>query len=257
MIEFDDIQHILLTRVPALSGRYEFLSFRDPKQGRAWVDGIRPKVLSAAAATTSLNSDKRWVSVALTWSGLRALGIDDASLASFPDEFRQGMVARARMLGDIGANDPAHWVGDLANPDLHAVAILFARDAGERERVTREHQDFLAALPGVQRLSGLDLDAFPPLDYAHDHFGYRDRFSQPEIEGSGTAPTPGSGAALKPGRVHSRLPRRKRSAGGIAAARYFGAKWHLHGLSPATGACRRFSRLPPRAGRPDQRRSGS
>ena len=199
MIEFDDIQHILLTRVPALSGRYEFLSFRDAKQGRAWIDGIRDKVLSAAAATTSLNSDKRWVSVALTWSGLRALGIDDAALASFPDEFRQGMAARARMLGDIGANDPAHWVGDLASPDLHAVAILFARDAGERERVTREHQDFLTTLPGVQRLSGLDLDAFPPLDYAHDHFGYRDRLSQPEIEGSGTEPTPGSGQALKPG----------------------------------------------------------
>ncbi|HEV3304312.1 MAG TPA: hypothetical protein VG055_31975 [Planctomycetaceae bacterium] len=29
MLEFDDIQHILLTRAPALTGRYEFLSFRD------------------------------------------------------------------------------------------------------------------------------------------------------------------------------------------------------------------------------------
>ena len=28
MLEFDDIQHILLTRAPALTGRYEFLSFR-------------------------------------------------------------------------------------------------------------------------------------------------------------------------------------------------------------------------------------
>jgi hypothetical protein len=31
MLEFDDIQHILLTRVPALTGRYEFLSFRQPQ----------------------------------------------------------------------------------------------------------------------------------------------------------------------------------------------------------------------------------
>ena len=29
MLEFDDIQHILLTRTPALTGRYEFLSFRE------------------------------------------------------------------------------------------------------------------------------------------------------------------------------------------------------------------------------------
>ena len=44
MLELDDIQHILLTRVPALTGRYEFLSFRQPAQGRAWLDAIREKV---------------------------------------------------------------------------------------------------------------------------------------------------------------------------------------------------------------------
>src|SRR4029079_3982405 len=45
----------------------------------------------------------------------------------------------------------------------------------------------------------LDLDATPPFDYAHDHFGYRDRLSEPAIEGAGVTPTPGSGAPLKPG----------------------------------------------------------
>ncbi len=48
-------------------------------------------------------------------------------------------------------------------------------------------------------LSSLDLDATPPFDFAHDHFGYRDRMSQPVIEGSGDEPTPGSGGPLKPG----------------------------------------------------------
>ena len=48
-------------------------------------------------------------------------------------------------------------------------------------------------------LSSLDLEATPPFDYAHDHFGYRDRLSQPVIEGSGEEPTPGSGVPLKPG----------------------------------------------------------
>jgi len=36
MLEFDDIQHILLTRTPAITGRYEFLSFDTPEGGRAW-----------------------------------------------------------------------------------------------------------------------------------------------------------------------------------------------------------------------------
>ena len=48
-------------------------------------------------------------------------------------------------------------------------------------------------------LSALDLEATPPFDYAHDHFGYRDRLSQPVIEGTGEVPTPGTGAPLKPG----------------------------------------------------------
>ena len=37
MLEFDDIQHILLTRTPAMTGRYEFLSFDNPAgDGRGW-----------------------------------------------------------------------------------------------------------------------------------------------------------------------------------------------------------------------------
>ena len=74
------------------------------------------------------------MTVAFTWNGLRALGVDEASLATFPEEFKQGMVARAEMLGDTGENHPDHWVGGLASPDLHAIVILFARDEAERER---------------------------------------------------------------------------------------------------------------------------
>jgi Dyp-type peroxidase family len=48
-------------------------------------------------------------------------------------------------------------------------------------------------------VSYLDLNASPPFNYAHDHFGFRDRLSQPVMKGSGEEPTPGSGAALEPG----------------------------------------------------------
>jgi Dyp-type peroxidase family len=62
-----------------------------------------------------------------------------------------------------------------------------------------EHEKLVAACPGVELLSVLDLKAVPPFDHAHDHFGYRDRLSQPVIEGGGEDPTPGSGAPLKAG----------------------------------------------------------
>src|SRR5689334_22529988 len=109
MLEFDDIQHILLTRAPALTGRYEFLSFGKPQSGRAWLAAILDKVHSAQAMRESMNKEKRWITVAFTWSGLRALGVDEAALDSFPEEFRQGMAARAQILGDTGVNDPSHW----------------------------------------------------------------------------------------------------------------------------------------------------
>ena len=199
VLEIDDIQHILLTRAPALTGRYEFLSFRDPVGGRAWLAAILDKVHSAKTMRESVEKEKRWVTVAFTWNGLRALGVDEAALATLPEEFRQGMVARAEMLGDIGANDPSHWVDKTSSPDLHAIAILFARDATERGRCAIEHGKLIAECKGVEVLSTLDLEATPPFDYAHDHFGYRDRLSQPVIEGSGDEPTPGSGAPLKAG----------------------------------------------------------
>src|SRR5580692_2746111 len=138
MLEHHDIQHILLTRAPALTGRYEFLSFHDPAGGRAWLSAILEKVQSAAAMEDSVGEHKSWVTLAFTWSGLRALGVDDGSLATFPEEFKQGMVARAEILGDVGENHPDKWVDGLARSDLHAIVILFARDASERERCRTE-----------------------------------------------------------------------------------------------------------------------
>ncbi len=181
-LETNDIQHFLLARTPALAARYEFLTFRDPAAGRTWLSGLIDKVGTAGSVGT-LSPDARWVTLAFTWNGLRALGLDDDSLSTFPDEFKQGLAARAEILGITGANHPDHWLGDLASPDLHAIAILFARDVPERERCRTEHARYLDQIDGVEVLSSLDLEAIPPFTYPHEHFGYRDRLSHPLIEG--------------------------------------------------------------------------
>ena len=199
MLEFDDIQHILLTRTPAITGRYEFLSFDTAAGGRAWLTELLDKVQSAADVQATMDSADRWVTLAFTWNGLRALGVPDESLATFPDEFREGMAARADILGDTGPAAPERWVGGLAGEDLHAIAILFSRTDDQYRRSIEEHDKLLARTDGVRSLSHLDLNATPPFNYAHDHFGFRDRLSQPVMKGSGEEPTPGSGAALEPG----------------------------------------------------------
>jgi Dyp-type peroxidase family len=199
VLELDDIQHFLLTRPPAMAARYAFVTFRQAAQGHAWLTGLTEKVTSGQSVQAEGDAGTRWVTVAFTWNGLRALGVDEASLATFPEEFQQGMAARAEILGDTGANHPDHWVGGLASPDLHAIVILFARDVPERKRSVAAYEKYARQFDGVKLLSALDLDLTPPVGYAHDHFGYRDRLSQPVIEGTGEVPTPGSGAPLKPG----------------------------------------------------------
>jgi Dyp-type peroxidase family len=198
MLELDDIQHFLIARPPALAARYEFLSFHNAEGARTWLAGILAKVGTAQTVGSS-QLDSRWVTVAFTWNGLKALGVDDASLATFPEEFRQGMAARANTLGATGANHPDHWIGGMANPSLHAIAVLFARNVEERERCTWEHQEYLSRCTGVEALSSLDLEALPPFGYPHEHFGYHDRLSQPVIEGTLVEPTPGSGPAIEAG----------------------------------------------------------
>jgi Dyp-type peroxidase family len=197
-LEFDDIQHFLMARPRARAARYEFLTFKNAAGGRAWLAGLIDKVGTAKAVGDSI-LDSRWVTIGFTSTGLRALGVADSTLATFPEEFRQGMAARADILGFTGANQPDHWADRLSNPNLHAIAILFARDVAERERCQQEHAHYLKQCNGVEVLSALDLEAIPPFDYAHEHFGYRDRLSQPVIEGTGVEPTPGSGPPIKAG----------------------------------------------------------
>ena len=211
MLEFDDIQHILLTRAPALTGRYEFLSFRSPSGGRAWLAGIKDKVHSDEGMRASIDAENRWVTVAFTWNGLRVLGVPEASLASFPEEFRQGMVARAPMLGDAGANHPDNWVGSLSSPDLHAIvsssspatppnASAARVEHDEARCAVRRRRSAVVARPGgnapVRSRSRSLWLSRPPLPAGHRRLWRRAnaRF-RPCAEG---------------GRIHTRLPGRTR-----------------------------------------------
>src|SRR4051812_9937983 len=111
-LDFEDIQHFLLTRTPALAARYEFLSFEDAAAGRAWLGGLIDKVGTGRSVGRS-SPDARWVTIAFTSNGLRALGVGDRELETFPEEFRQGMAARAAMLGMAGESAADRWLGDL------------------------------------------------------------------------------------------------------------------------------------------------
>ena len=245
MLELDDIQHFLLTRPRALAARYGFLSLPAAGSGTApgWPASSTVSV-AAARSSPAVRSIRAGSPSRSPGTACARLASTTHRLATFPEEFRQGMAARAAILGDTGANHPDHWVGGLASPDLHAIVILFARDVAERERCVREHQQYAAQFPGVEALSTLDLEATPPLDYAHDHFGYRDRHVAAGDRGHGHRADARFRRAAQAGRVLPRVSGRERRHRSVAAARDPVAQRQLSRVSADGRARRRVPRFP-------------
>lgn len=125
------------------------------------------------------------VNIAITHAGLTALNLPPDSLASFPEEFRQGPAARAAMVGDTGDSAPSHWKGGLAGPGAHALVLLFAQNAEIREAKSAALSTLWNG--AMTEVSRHDAGVLPG---NVTHFGYRDGFSQPTIEGGLPNPVP-------------------------------------------------------------------
>ena len=148
-------------------------------------------VVSSAINPTSPLGDT-WVSIAITFQGLKALGVPKDSLESFSPEFQVGMAARASLLGDTGESSPENWESPLGTADVHVVIVALSPDA-ERlgatlERARKTYRD----LPGVTAIWRQDCHALPTEKEA---FGFRDGISHPAVEGSGI---PGTNPKEKP-----------------------------------------------------------
>ena len=95
MLELEDVQHYLLTRPHAAIAQYNFITFHNAESWTKMGGSFVRYVGTANSVVAANETDMRWVSLAFTFNGLRKLGLDEASLATFPEPFRQGMAARA------------------------------------------------------------------------------------------------------------------------------------------------------------------
>jgi Dyp-type peroxidase family len=70
--------------------------------------------------------------IAFTFAGLQKLGVDPNTLATFPQDFRDGMAARADILGDKGDAAPERWDGYLGSLQIDGVMWLNFRLSSRR-----------------------------------------------------------------------------------------------------------------------------
>ena len=123
-LELDDIQAgALFERPSPYVGRYLMLRIADRADGRELVRQAASD--RHRLADVRQRTDDTTLTVAFSYHGLEALGVPQASLDSFAPEFREGMAARAALLGDVGESSPEHWEPPLGSADVHvAIAAL-------------------------------------------------------------------------------------------------------------------------------------
>jgi len=194
--------------VPGFGASYQaflWLAFPSTSSGRGWLAEMAAEVASAArvmtvkqrrqwsgyAADAPGGPPTTWVNVAFSRAGLERLGA--RGVGKFSAAFREGMAARATVLGDP---DPKGWlVGGLDSPEAHALLIIAAGSseqldtevARQRTRLAQHGvRDLLAEHAEPEPCRG---EVLPGRLRMHEHFGFRDGLSQPTADGSdGTMP---------------------------------------------------------------------
>ena len=229
VVEASDIQATVLRPRPSpYRGEYVLLRVGDAEQGREMLRRVIPHI--ARSDEWWKPSLPGWLGIAFTFEGLKALGVPQASLDSFPLEFRQGMAARAAILHDVGANAPSNWRYPFGTKDAHVALAIYAKDDQGLQRIlelARTAQQDLPQITVVYRMS------FGELPEGRNPFGYKDGLHNPYVEGSGPPLRPGSGESIKAGEfimgypdelgevATTPIPQELRQNGSFAAIRKF------------------------------------
>jgi Dyp-type peroxidase family len=193
-LELDDIQAGALEPRPVpYAGVYHILRVNDRQAGRELLRRLIPYLNSVASFDPKIPVS---LAVALSFQGLKALGVPEESLATFPPEFQQGMAARAAELGDVGENAPEHWEKPLGSQDVHIVVVGLAPDTARLEAADRYARDALRDLSGVVPIWQQHVQA---ADDLRNMFGFADGIAHPAVEGSGIPGTNPYEVPLKAG----------------------------------------------------------
>ena len=106
--ELDGVQGSVLKGYgPTAHACLALVKFKDAERGSEFLARSADSV-STLGKPDSQRPDLR-TNVALTYNGLRTLELQPFQLEQFPKEFREGMEARAGLLGDVASAHPDRW----------------------------------------------------------------------------------------------------------------------------------------------------
>lgn len=152
---------------------FVLLRVRDRKAAAAWLASVQP-----ADASPTARPPETVLQVALTSAGLLALGLPESVVQAFSAEFVVGLggdSSQARRLGDVGANDAAHWCWGADPRVPHVLAMLYARTGLLDDWQRRNEAAWAAAFDVTACLRGNGMTDREP-------FGFRDGLSQPKVD---------------------------------------------------------------------------
>lgn len=178
-----------------------FLQFQSATAGRKWITEISDAVSNSSSSNVlEFNNEfKRlkeqgiakpetliqalWVNLAISYAGFETLKVSDADLKKFPEAFKNGMAARKKEVGDLGASDPTKWIPPFDKPkSVHAVLLIAADHASELEAKVKAVTGTPAFQAGVKILLNQPGKTRGDLP-GHEHFGFKDGISQPGVRG--------------------------------------------------------------------------
>ena len=172
------------------------LSFADTTAAKRYV-ARAAGILTTHEQEHELAVGKMVINMALTCEGLRALGVTEDQLAYFSQEFREGMEARASVLGDYRFNHPRRWrlpeqfgAGRKRRVELsavHVVVQLRGNDAAaDVDALVDTFQKMMA--PATATLLSVEpmIRHYDEHRKVQEHFGFVDGDSQPQLEAVGT-----------------------------------------------------------------------
>jgi Dyp-type peroxidase family len=217
-LDLEDIQGFIMRSYPLPCVRYIYVHIDDKNTdaARKTLDKLTEYVTNSSIWENADNLEQA-LNLALTFQGLKALGLPASALTSFPTAFIEGMAKRKILLGDEGNSDPSHWdkVWQDSNTDpkkaVHLWLAVFGADEAKRDSHYATISKLLSRASGMSVLgfedAGLLKDPKTKKHLNTEHFGYRDGIGDvefkgmpfPHVDGHGKLMPDGSWAPLATG----------------------------------------------------------